>query len=728
MFVPVFTLNLNQKILPGRVAIGEFDGKHPCLAAATTAEKVFIHNPHRAKNVASGRMESSKNNQELYMLNIQQRVTALAAGKLNPDSSAGDALVIGTPTNLLAYDVENNSDLFYKDVPDGVNAIAIGNIGGVDSDPLAIVGGNCSLQGFDHKGNDPFWTVTGDNVSALTIMDYNNNGRNELIVGSEDYEIRIFSQDEILTEITETEAVTALVPIQEGRFGYALANGTVGVYEKTTRWWRIKSKNSASAIFGYDLDGDGVKELITGWSNGKLDARNDRSGEVIFKDNFNHSIAGLVAGDYRMDGKMELIACGSEGEIRGYLPSAGDIRRGPADMGMEQDSLRELSQKKSTLMLELNNYAQNKRLAGSSGRSGAILARGALGKELGVIPAQTQLSTSLAINLGTQTRSPHVEVSLSTSNDTIIRGVLIFAEGIFEGECHVLHPKEPNTSIHVPIFPSKDIPIDLHIKAFVGYNASQHFHVFELTRQLPRFSMYCRLVEPSNLPPPQSWVEFHINERTARVALWLNQTFLMGDDLEPDSNGILTLAFSSLRVKNQELHIQMKPDGTFKILCDNMDICGDMIQSLAEYLAVDDLKSSCDFPLELGKMENLLEKAEELQSVRQRLSAEMADNSGMIRTLIVRAEDSRLMLDMKTMRNWYSQLNDINRDMISGYKIRCNNHEELMESLKLVNQIIQKSGRLRVGKSKASVISHCREAIKDNNPELLLKVIRTGDT
>ena len=43
------------------------------------------------------------------------------------------------------------------------------------------------------------------------------------------------------------------------------------------RWWRIKSKNSASAIFAFDLDGDGVKELITGWSNGKLDARNDRS-------------------------------------------------------------------------------------------------------------------------------------------------------------------------------------------------------------------------------------------------------------------------------------------------------------------------------------------------------------------------------------------------------------------------------------------------------------------
>ena len=47
MFVPLFTLNLNQKILPGRVTIGEYDGKHPCLTAATIGEKVFIHNPHQ---------------------------------------------------------------------------------------------------------------------------------------------------------------------------------------------------------------------------------------------------------------------------------------------------------------------------------------------------------------------------------------------------------------------------------------------------------------------------------------------------------------------------------------------------------------------------------------------------------------------------------------------------------------------------------------------------------
>ncbi len=54
---------------------------------------------------------------------------------------------------------------------------------------------------------------------------------------------------------------------------------------------------------------------MTGWSNGKLDARNDRSGEVVFKDNFSHPISGLVEGDYRGDGRMELIAVASEGEV-----------------------------------------------------------------------------------------------------------------------------------------------------------------------------------------------------------------------------------------------------------------------------------------------------------------------------------------------------------------------------------------------------------------------------
>jgi Bardet-Biedl syndrome 2 protein len=93
-------------------------------------------------------------------LNINRKITALASGRLSPNLPR-DVLVVGTQTNLLAFDVEKNSDLFYKDVPDGINAVAFGHIGSSEN-PLAIVGGNCSIQGFDFEGNELFWTVTGD--------------------------------------------------------------------------------------------------------------------------------------------------------------------------------------------------------------------------------------------------------------------------------------------------------------------------------------------------------------------------------------------------------------------------------------------------------------------------------------------------------------------------------------------------------------------------------------
>ena len=46
----------------------------------------------------------------------------------------------------------------------------------------------------------------------------------------------------------------------------------------------------------------------------QIDARSDRTGEVIFKDNFPVAVAGILEGDYRMDGKLELICCSVEGE------------------------------------------------------------------------------------------------------------------------------------------------------------------------------------------------------------------------------------------------------------------------------------------------------------------------------------------------------------------------------------------------------------------------------
>ena len=201
----------------------------------------------------------------------------------------------------------------------------------------------------------------------------------------------------------------------------------------------------------------------------------------------------------------------------------------------------------------------------------------------------------------------------------------------------------------------------------------------------------------SKRPPPKGYVNFKVNERPARVAMWLNQNFLLNDDeIAPDDDGNLPeLKFLCLRNKPHEFHFKMESDTTIHIKADDMDFCGEIVQSLAEYLGMEELTSTCDFPDELVRVEQMLLKADELQSVRQRLSTEMADQSGLIRSLVVRAEDSRLMLDLKNMKKWYNQLYDINQDLVSGYKIRVNNNQELMDTLKDVNLIIQRAGRLR---------------------------------
>ena len=43
-------------------------------------------------------------------------------------------------------------------LPDGANAILVGKLSN-GAEPLAFVGGNCSIQGIDSKGQDQLWTV-----------------------------------------------------------------------------------------------------------------------------------------------------------------------------------------------------------------------------------------------------------------------------------------------------------------------------------------------------------------------------------------------------------------------------------------------------------------------------------------------------------------------------------------------------------------------------------------
>lgn len=134
------------------------------------------------------------------------------------------------------------------------------------------MGGNLSITGLDASGREQFWTVSNEFVSALAFCDATGEGQRNLLAGALSCDIHVFQDEAMVEELPEADGVVALCGVTPGCFGYALANGTVGMYRNMQRAWRVKSKSSVNTICSYDLDGDGVPELISGWSNGKVHA------------------------------------------------------------------------------------------------------------------------------------------------------------------------------------------------------------------------------------------------------------------------------------------------------------------------------------------------------------------------------------------------------------------------------------------------------------------------
>ncbi|KAF6017574.1 BBS2 [Bugula neritina] len=147
----------------------------------------------------------------------------------------------------------------------------------------------------------------------------------------------------------------------------------------------------------------------------------------------------------------------------------------------------------------------------------------------------------------------------------------------------------------------------------------------------------------------------------------------------------------------------MDASNQVSILTTNMNTAGEILQSLASFLNIEHLNVQADFKHEMKELGEILTKVDEYHTVRQRLTADMADHSNLIKSMVVRAEDARLMDDLGSMKKYYMEF-----------------------YLKQVNQYIQKAGKLRVGKYKTQVIADCRASVKNNNVAALFKIIKTG--
>lgn len=112
---------------------------------------------------------------------------------------------------------------------------------------------------------------------------------------------------------------------------YGLENGNLGVYRifsnpsknlSAERLWCLRCRQSPQTIIMYDINGDGLDELIVGYSSGRLEARSPFTGQLLaatrcFKSD---RLVGLNLIDHLQDGQRSLFACSSSGCLIGFRP------------------------------------------------------------------------------------------------------------------------------------------------------------------------------------------------------------------------------------------------------------------------------------------------------------------------------------------------------------------------------------------------------------------------
>ncbi|XP_029051059.2 Bardet-Biedl syndrome 2 protein homolog [Osmia bicornis bicornis] len=693
-----FSLNIEKHVEPGLVTCGKFDGSHACLAVATFGGNILVHSPHRQPQITGHDHEQTDRklswSGELAELQIGTKITALCTGRLGEDER--DILLIGTVTHVLAYHIEDNSDIFYKEMSDGAKCILIGKLSWL-SNQVAIVGGNCSVTILDSQGAEIFWTVVGGVVSSLAVFDFNGDNENELITGTEDFEIKVHKQSSVLWEVKETAPITSLTAIPNRRFVYSVGNGTLGVYEMSQRLWRVKSKHRVVVTRSFDVNGDGTPEVITGWNNGKVDARSSDSGEVIFKIQLSAGVAGIVEADYRRLGKPDLVVVSTTGEVRGYSSSS------TMDTPEPGEAMRELLARKQVLQMELRQRASS-------------------------VPNMYH-GTKLAVSLMTSRGA--ARVSLASGPGLLIHCAIVFTEGVFEGETLVVHPSKPRGELEIELHPAKNTPVDMHVKVCVGPAGADLLQVFEMTRQLPRFCMYEVIEHPEQIADDfkENVVTAELAERPQRIALWLNQCLILPEEFEikedDTNNGGIELWLRGMR--DDTVHCFLaNSTGKVTIHTEDSAFAGDIIQSLAMYLGLRELSSEVTFPAEEKKLLNALERVRELKEIDAKLQAEAASETTLLKNIIIRLEDARILENVEEMRRRLVQLKNVNADLIREHEIRMKSYRELTMNLKELNLGVQRAARLRVGKSSSSTVARCRAAIQDENPKALTVAIRHG--
>jgi predicted nuclease with TOPRIM domain len=152
------------------------------------------------------------------------------------------------------------------------------------------------------------------------------------------------------------------------------------------------------------------------------------------------------------------------------------------------------------------------------------------------------------------------------------------------------------------------------------------------------------------------------------------------------------------------------------------------VQDLATYLSQKDINTTIKYPKYAKSYEEVFNRIEILDNERNHFNINMSDIITSIKDLYVKAEDNRLIDNIRGFKDYFRKIDVQNSELLDEFEKRSEKYQQLLTDLKSVNEMIQLGSNLKCGSFKKNMVSECRKCIKEKNYNLLMKIIATGES
>ena len=666
---PIAQYELHENAIPKLSAIGNFTKNGPCFAIAQTTKRVCVFDTTLSPELAKS------------FVNAGQKVTCMGSIKIRDQ----DCVIIGTDNSLLVYNVEQNSQCFTSLISDGVFSIT------VDRTNTIYVGSNCAILGYDTNGEEVFWTVSGDVVTAMCEAEMN--GNMSLIAASNDLVIRVFVGEESKREMRIHFPCSFLKAAGPDEFIAGFDNGSISLYKNLQKVWNCSTQDTIIGFTMIDFSGRKQKDLVVGCGEGSLLFLDMANGQVSRKENLEMHLASIGLVDFKGDGRLFLSVIGTNGSIRVFMPKGAE---GLGHEAKQAFNLRQAQpkyvQEKAKLLMRRYELSSQLHQPSKEGQTNGI-------------PAGMMGNYKLGKNLEEQC----IELQIQTDPPTPIQGTIVQCPTTSSTDFVVFDLNNPATATHkILLWLPNDVTGFMKVESFVN-NSIMAFNI-----NFQKFYSFSEVKDAH----PTGYAEFEYSGDM--FSQFVAKNFVMRQEL----NAQFRICYAS--VTDREPLVLTSNGKVCRIECESVATAARIASEFCDFSNTKEFPCRAHFPDDLEALMEAVKTGGDLDDTKSVHRAEVAGLIAAVKDTIVRIENAEIIEHYGTLYDSVVECERLNGELAREHAKRMTNKETLGTGNQKINAMIQSFAELRRGNARNTLLQLCRRDLQSHDYSKLPYILEYG--